>query len=217
MTPNCRVSLQHHICRSKGTTHFFLKLAILVYQLCVLTLTSPKRVLLWQVLFLIGFIFIKISICLTLLRIALIRWHRTTLWMLIAVTVVSTIFADLYILLEFQPIATASLMVQSQRDICVHLGSTIAVSITFIISACNLISDVSTALVPFLLLKGVQVTKKNKRASISISPLEVLASIATIAHFPLAQAYLVSSKYLCLSFIMKSGEAQQIHVWSAFT
>lgn len=34
----------------------------------------------------------KISICLTSLRMTETKWHRTTLWMIITVTAVSTIF-----------------------------------------------------------------------------------------------------------------------------
>lgn len=86
----------------------------------MLTLTSRKSVLLWQVLFLIGLVFIKVSNCLTLLRIAVTKWYRTTLWVLITVTVLSTIFVDFYVPRQFQPIAATSLMVRGQSDLCVR-------------------------------------------------------------------------------------------------
>ncbi|KAG6355391.1 hypothetical protein INS49_003353 [Diaporthe citri] len=118
-------------------------------------------VFLWQVFFLSGLVFIKVSICLTLLRIAC------------------------------QPIAATWGEV---KGTC--LPSTITVSITFIISAFNLITDVTTALLPFLMLKDVQMTKKNKVAIIGILSLRVLASIATIARLPFAHAYFSPTNYL---------------------
>ncbi|KAH8779806.1 hypothetical protein F5883DRAFT_192460 [Diaporthe sp. PMI_573] len=150
-----------------------------------------KSVFLWQVFFLSGFVFIKVSICLTLLRIAVVKWHRTTLWVLIIISVVSTIFVDFYVLLQCQPIAATWGEV---KGTC--LSSTITVSITFIISAFNLVTDVLTSLLPFLMLKGVQMTKQKKTAIISILSLGVLASIATIARLPFAQAYFATSNYL---------------------
>ncbi|KAI3400711.1 hypothetical protein diail_1920 [Diaporthe ilicicola] len=150
-----------------------------------------KSVFLWQVFFLSGLVFIKVSICLTLLRIAMVKWHRITLWVLIAVTVVSTIFVDVYVLLQCRPIAATWGEVPGT---C--LSSTITVSITFIISAFNLITDVATALLPFLMLKDVQMTKQKRTAIISILSLGVLASIATIARLPFAEAYFATSNYL---------------------
>ncbi|KAK2601355.1 hypothetical protein N8I77_010810 [Diaporthe amygdali] len=152
---------------------------------------GAKSVFLWQVFFLSGLVFIKVSICLTLLRIAVIKWHRTTLWVLIVITVVSTIFVDFYILLQCRPIAATWGEVPGT---C--LSSTITVSITFIISAFNLVTDITTALLPFLMLKDVQMTKQQKTAIISILSLGVLASIATIARLPFAEAYFATSDYL---------------------
>jgi hypothetical protein len=156
---------------------------------------------LWQVFFLSGFVFIKVSICLTLLRIAVVKWHRTTLWVLIIISVVSTIFVDFYVLLQCQPIAATWGEV---KGTC--LSSTITVSITFIISAFNLVTDVLTSLLPFLMLKGVQMTKQKKTAIISILSLGVLASIATIARLPFAQAYFATSNYLGMSSILGSAK-----------
>lgn len=166
----------------------------------------------WQVFFLSGLVFIKVSICLTLLRIAVIKWHRTTLWVIIVVTSVSTIFVQFYVLLQCQPIAATWGEV---KGTC--LPSTITVSITFIISAFNLITDVTTALWPFLMLKNVQMTKKNKVAIISILSLGVLASIATIARLPFAQAYFSPTNYLGMSLIFNSKELQDFHGYPAST
>lgn len=157
----------------------------------------------WQVFFLSGLVFIKVSICVTLLRIAVVKWHRATLWLLIVITVVSTIFVDFYVLLQCQPIAATWGEV---KGVC--LPSTITVSITFIISGFNLITDVTTALLPFIILKDVQMTKHNKIAIISILSLGVLASIATIARLPFAQAYFATSNYLGTSSIPYSGNEE---------
>lgn len=175
----------------------------------MLTFISLQSVFLWQVFFLSGLVFIKDSICLTLLRIAVIKWHRVTLWVLIAVTSVSTVFVQFYVLLQCRPIAATWGEVKGE---CA--SSTITVSITFIISGFNLITDVTTALLPFLMLKNVQMTKQNKIAIIGILSLGVLASIATIARLPFAQAYFSPKNYLGMSPIYASDKSQefQLHV-----
>ncbi|KAH8657950.1 hypothetical protein BX600DRAFT_468437 [Xylariales sp. PMI_506] len=150
-----------------------------------------KSIFLWQVFFLSGFVFIKCSICLTLLRIAIIKWHRITLWILIAITVVSTIFVDVYILIQCRPIPT---LWGGAEGTC--LPSSITVAITFVISALNLVTDVTTAVLPFLMLRQVQMTRSKKQAVVAILSLGVLASIATIARLPFAQAYYATSDYL---------------------
>ncbi|POS71064.1 hypothetical protein DHEL01_v210542 [Diaporthe helianthi] len=146
---------------------------------------------LWQVFFLSGFVFIKISICLTLLRIAVVKWHRNTLWALIVISIVSTIFVDCYIFLQCRPIAATWGEVEG---ICV--SKTIYVSITFTISGFNLVTDILTSLLPFLMLRGVQMSKQKKTAIIGILSLGVLASIATIARLPYAQAYFAADNYM---------------------
>lgn len=159
-----------------------------------LTYWHSQSVFLWQTFFLSGFVFIKCSICLTLLRIAVIRWHKITLWVLIAITSVSSVFVTLYVLLQCRPISTA----WGESDgTC--LPSTITVAITFVISALNLITDVITAVLPFLMLRHVQMSKQKKRAVVAILSLGVLASIATIARLPFATAYFATTDYLGLS------------------
>ncbi|KAH6648711.1 hypothetical protein BKA67DRAFT_538730 [Truncatella angustata] len=150
-----------------------------------------KTVFLWQTFFLSGFVFIKCSICLTLLRIAVISWHKTTLWVLIAVTSVSSVFVTFYVLLQCRPIPAAWGEVEGT---CAD--NTITVAITFIISALNLITDVTTAVLPFLMLRHVQMSRQKKNAVVAILSLGVLASIATIARLPFATAYFAKTDYL---------------------
>ncbi|KAJ9143417.1 hypothetical protein NKR23_g6557 [Pleurostoma richardsiae] len=150
-----------------------------------------KSVFLWQIFFLSGFVFIKCSICMTLLRISVVRWHRITLWALIAITVISTIFVDIYILLQCRPIQRTW---GEKEGTC--LPSTITVAITFVISALNLITDFTTAVLPFLMLRKVQMSKNRKIAITLVLSLGVLASIATIARLPFGTAYFATKNYL---------------------
>ncbi|KAH7134416.1 hypothetical protein EDB81DRAFT_903381 [Dactylonectria macrodidyma] len=96
----------------------------------VIYMEGIKSIFLWQIFFLSGFVFIKCSICLTLLRIAFIKWHKVTLWTLIAITIVSTIVVDIYILIQCRPISRTW---GETEGTC--LPSTITVVITFVISA----------------------------------------------------------------------------------
>ncbi|KAI5921206.1 hypothetical protein F4810DRAFT_380300 [Camillea tinctor] len=157
----------------------------------VIYMEGGKSVFLWQIFFLSGFVFIKCSICLTLLRIAVIKWHRTTFWTLIIISVLSTLVVDIYILLQCRPIERTW---GEKEGTC--LPSVITVAITFIISALNLITDVTTALLPFLMLKKAQMARRKKLTVIGILSLGVLASIATIARLPFGTAYFAPKDYL---------------------
>ncbi|KAJ9254433.1 hypothetical protein DTO271D3_3850 [Paecilomyces variotii] len=157
----------------------------------VIWMEGAKSVFLWQIFFLSGFVWIKCSICLTLLRIAVIRWHRITLWTLIGITVISTVFVDIYILLQCRPIERTW---GEKPGTC--LPNTITVVITFVISAFNLLTDVTTAVLPFLMLRKVQMSRRRKTAIIMVLSLGVMASIATIARLPFGTAYFAKKDYL---------------------
>ncbi|KAF3767176.1 hypothetical protein M406DRAFT_16824, partial [Cryphonectria parasitica EP155] len=148
-------------------------------------------IFLWQCFFLSGYVFIKCSICITLLRIAVNKRHRLILWILIGVSVVSTVFVQLYVLLQCRPIAASWGEVPGT---CVT--SMITVAITFIISGFNLITDVTTAVLPFIIIKDIQMGKEKKRAVIVVLSLGVLASVATIVRLPYATAYFATSDYM---------------------
>lgn len=72
----------------------------------------------------------------------------------------------------------------------------ITVVITFVISAFNLLTDVTTAVLPFLMLRKVQMSRKRKTAIIMVLSLGVMASIATIARLPFGTAYFAKKDYL---------------------
>lgn len=126
-----------------------------------------------------------------LLHIAVIRWHRIVLWTLIALTVISTIFVDVYILIQCRPIERTW---GAKPGTC--LPGMITVVITFVISAFNLVTDVTTAVLPFLMLRKLQMTGKRKTAIIIVLSLGVMASIATIARLPFGTAYFATKDYM---------------------
>lgn len=113
------------------------------------------------------------------------------LWVLIAVSVVSTVFVQLYVVLQCRPIAASW---GELPGVCA--SSTITVTITFVISAFNLITDVTTAALPFIIIKDIQMSRRKKQAVIAVLSLGVLASIATIARLPYATAYFATSDYM---------------------
>ncbi|KAI0597247.1 hypothetical protein F4775DRAFT_263937 [Biscogniauxia sp. FL1348] len=157
----------------------------------VIYMEGAKTVFLWQVFFLSGFVFIKSSICLTLLRIAVIKWHRITFWTLIIISVVSTLVVDIYILLQCQPIERTW---GEKPGTCIPI--IVSVIITFIISGLNIITDVTTALLPFLMLKKAQMARRKKLSVIAVLSLGVLASIATLCRLPFGTAYFAPKDYL---------------------
>ncbi|KAI1493357.1 hypothetical protein F5X96DRAFT_622182 [Biscogniauxia mediterranea] len=150
-----------------------------------------KSVFLWQIFFLSGFVFIKCSICLTLLRIAVIKWHRITFWILIVISILSALVVDIYVLIQCRPIERTW---GEKPGTCIPI--VVSVAITFVISAFNIITDVTTALLPFLMLKRAQMARRKKLTVIAILSLGVLASIATIARLPFGTAYFATKDYL---------------------
>lgn len=107
------------------------------------------------------------------------------------ITVLSTIFVDIYILLQCRPISHTW---GETEGTC--LPNIITVVITFVISALNLITDVTTAILPFLMLRKLQMDRQRKLAIIAVLSLGVLASIATIARLPFGTAYFAKDNYM---------------------
>ena len=161
-------------------------------KLISFTYSLTQAIFLWQILYLSNFAFIKSSICLTLLRIALVPWHRKLLWAMIIASVISTAIVDIFILTHCQPISGAWHIPEDAY--C--LPSAAEVSITFIISAFTLATDFAAALLPYLIIKDLHMPPKRKKALMVIMGVGLFASFATLARLPFAKSYFNDTDYL---------------------
>jgi hypothetical protein len=150
-----------------------------------------KALFLWETLYLSGLVFINCSICLTLLRIAVIRWHQITLYALIGVNSVSTVFVTLYLLVQCRPIAAAW---NEAEGTCV--SPSVTVVITVVVWGLNFVTNLLNSLLPFRMLRHVQMSGRNKRAVVGVLFLDILASVATVARLPFGTANLTKTDLL---------------------
>ncbi|KAI9900685.1 hypothetical protein N3K66_004947 [Trichothecium roseum] len=158
-----------------------------------------KAIFLWQILYLSNFVFIKCSICLTLLRIALVPWHRRLLWAMIAASALSTTVVDIFILAHCKPVSGSWRMPTDPATgeaLYECLPSAAEVSITFIISAFTLATDFAAALLPYLIIRDLHMPPRRKRGLMVIMGVGLLASVATLARLPFARSYFEDDNYL---------------------
>jgi len=145
---------------------------------------AAKVVLLWQLFYVTGSIFIKASICATLLRITIQRKYAYILWALIAVTAVSNLVAFSAALARCKPVSATW---NPAAGTC--LDQSIIITLTYVVSSVNIATDWSVAIIPIFILWNIQMRRKLKLITGSILGIGVLASCATIIRMPYSGAY----------------------------
>ena len=132
-------------------------------------------VTLWQLLYLWTSVFVKASICATLVRISVRRTHTVLLGGLVAVSVVGSLATSLVLTLRCRPLAASW---DPARGAC-H-NPELVVVFTYLMSAVNIVTDTAVALVPIHLLWDVQMPPRVKMLSWLILGIGVLY----VASFP---------------------------------
>ncbi|EOA82779.1 hypothetical protein ACJQWK_04930 [Exserohilum turcicum] len=131
----------------------------IVYQLAYGATTAP----------------IKASICVNLLRITPERVYRITLWLVIGLSVISSIINEVAFLLSCQPVQA---LWDPFAGHCVGPGTFLAISYTTAIS--NIITDWACAILPALILWKIQMNLHVKASLVFVLGLGVIASTATL-------------------------------------
>lgn len=130
---------------------------------------AHKVVTMWQLLYLWTSVFVKASICATLVRISVKRAHTVFLGGLVAVSVVGSLAASLVLTLRCQPLAASW---DPGRGAC-H-NPELVVVFTYLMSAVNIVTDTAVATVPIHLLWDVQMPPRVKMLSWLILGIGVL-------------------------------------------
>ncbi|UPK97022.1 hypothetical protein LCI18_007957 [Fusarium solani-melongenae] len=133
-------------------------------------------------------VFIKASICVTLLRIAVIKTHRIITWVTLTASCISTLIANW----------------DKSAGIC--SPPIVITSLSYLVSAVAVATDWICAILPGFMLYKAQIKMATKVSISIILGLGVLASIATIVRLPYIKFYADPTDYPCRSSsVFESG------------
>ncbi|RFU77407.1 integral membrane [Trichoderma arundinaceum] len=152
--------------------------------------------------------FIKASIVFTLNRITTNTWHRWGLYAMVFLASVMSIIGILASLLYCRPVpAYWNPLLGSCGDFMV------VVRIGYAWTAVGIVTDWTCAILPYFIVRNLQMSSRNKRIVMLILGLGALASTATIVRAPYLKYYLVTEDrlywngYITLWCLLESGIA----------
>jgi hypothetical protein len=149
-------------------------------------------VTIWQLVYIVTLAFIKNSICITLLRIAIEKYHK---WVLYATLTISTLVS----VIGFIGVLTVCKPVEAQWEMTAAqcASRSVIISLNYLISAGAIVTDWSCAIVPALILWKSQLKTKVKLSVGIVLGLGSLASLSTFARLPYLQYYGDFDNFLC--------------------
>ncbi|KPM41917.1 hypothetical protein AK830_g4675 [Neonectria ditissima] len=144
----------------------------------------------WQFLYVLDGALIKSSIIWTLLRLAkgLNPIYRNMLWALFALSWIVWQISWPVAIFQCKPVAAA----WGEPGDCTS-GQSVILNVSYFVSAANIFTDISTTLVPILLLRHLQMPKKMKLLTMGILSLGAFASVATTIRITYTWAYTAPS------------------------
>ncbi|RGP81031.1 hypothetical protein FLONG3_820 [Fusarium longipes] len=155
-------------------------------------LQSKARHWLWigQIIYSLSLLPLKSSICVTLLRIAVLKAHRIIAWGTLVFTVVSTGIVTVGLFAICRPI--------SAQAIGADAGSCPpqAVIVGYLVTASAVVTDWICALLPIFMLYKSNMKKATKISVSIILGLASLASLCTIIRLPYVKYYTIIPDYL---------------------
>ncbi|KAF4990339.1 hypothetical protein FDECE_14415 [Fusarium decemcellulare] len=154
----------------------------------------------WQITYCFSLIFLKGSICMTLLRIAVVKAHRVIIWSTLVFSTVMTGLAIIALFLICRPISTA----WGSPGTCVT--PVFIMALGYIVSSVAVITDLIVAVLPIFMLWDSRMKMATKVSVGVILGLASLASLCTIIRFPYVKYYTIIPDYLhnCAHLILWS-------------
>lgn len=161
--------------------------------------------IIWQFLYVLDGALIKSSIIWTLLRLAknLNKIYTIALWALFALSWIVWQISWPVAIFQCKPVAAA----WGEPGDCTS-GQTVILNVSYFVSAVNIFTDITTALIPILLLRHLQMPKKMKVLTMGVLSLGVFASVATTIRISYTWAYTAPSERFCM-FHLHSFERTQ--------
>lgn len=117
-----------------------------------------QAIVFWQIFYVTGSVFIKSSICAQLIRISTQRRYKIILYLLIVVSIITTLIAILAVLIRCKPVAASW---NSALGTCID--QSIIIALTYVVSAVNIATDWSVAIIPIFILWNIQMRRTLKR------------------------------------------------------
>ncbi|KAG7405419.1 hypothetical protein ACKAV7_013724 [Fusarium commune] len=157
-----------------------------------------------QELYSFSLIPLKSSICVTLLRIAVTKTHRTIVWTTLIFTIVTTLYNAIGTFFACMPISAN----WDNRGKC---SLTFLMSLGYVVSISAVISDWVCAILPIFMLYKSHMRKATKVSVSIILGLAAVASLCTIIRLPYLRAfshphnYLYNVAYIVLWSTLESG------------
>ncbi|RGP63177.1 hypothetical protein FSPOR_8759 [Fusarium sporotrichioides] len=133
---------------------------------------------------------VESSICVTLLRIAVIRLHRIIIWCTLAFVLLSTTTVIIGLLIICRPISTA----WGHEGTCAP--TIVIASLGYLVSTGAVLTDWICAVLPVFMLYQVNMKRATKFSVAIILGLAALASLCTIIRLPYVRYYTIIPDYL---------------------
>ncbi|KAI8687039.1 hypothetical protein NCS56_00276100 [Fusarium sp. Ph1] len=150
--------------------------------------------IIWQFIYVLDGAIIKSSIIWTLLRLAkdLNKIYTKVLWGLFGFSWIVWQISWPVAIFQCKPVAAA----WGEPGDCTS-GQTVILRVSYFVSASNIFTDISTALVPMFLLRRLQMPKRTKLMTMGVLSLGVFASVATTIRITYTWAYTAPSGRFC--------------------
>ncbi|XEU97657.1 hypothetical protein FSHL1_002943 [Fusarium sambucinum] len=155
----------------------------------LLQVDGRKWMWIGEMLYNFSLIPLKCSICITLLRIAVTKVHRTIAWIILIFTLVTTIF-------NFIAVTVACKHIENNWDNRGECSISLLMNSAYIGSVSAVISDWACAVLPGFMLYKSNMRKATKVSVTVILGLAALASLCTIIRLPYLKAFSQPHNYL---------------------
>ncbi|KAI0379065.1 hypothetical protein F5Y04DRAFT_290547 [Hypomontagnella monticulosa] len=146
-----------------------------------------KWLFFYQVGYILCFPFVKLSICAALLRITTAKRYIIPLWIVIILTVISSLIGLGQVLAQCRPITATWSTDPDARSKC-NSGDPIR-RVTIVISVLSILTDWVCAVLPAFLLWKLNMKLRVKLSLGFVLALGTLASVATCVRFPYVNKY----------------------------
>ncbi|KAJ4249732.1 hypothetical protein NW762_012073 [Fusarium torreyae] len=144
---------------------------------------GKQFVWLFQIFYCAALVFIKASICVTLLRIAIVPIHRYIAWATLLMAVASAIIVFISLFVLCRPLHAT----WTGQGTCAP-ASTLAI-LSYFVSASSLVTDLVCAVLPGFMLWKTQMKTATKISISLVLGLGAVASVATIVRMPYIKFY----------------------------
>ncbi|RSL47763.1 hypothetical protein CEP54_013257 [Fusarium duplospermum] len=142
-----------------------------------------KFVWLFQILYCAALVFVKASICSTLLRIAIVPTHRIIAWLTLLMSIASALIVFISLFVLCRPLQAT----WTGEGTCAA-PATLAI-LSYFVSASSLVTDTVCAVLPGFMLYKAQMKLATKISISLVLGLGAVASIATIIRMPYIKFY----------------------------